>query len=322
LAGAAGWQLVEALRRKPRLATTPEPLAAPENVRTAIVEGIQMRWEEHGEVAAPLTVVFVHGLPTHPRLWRYVIPRVLRPGVRCLAWEMVGYGWSMSAGMGRNISVARQAEYLYFWLQHLGIERAVLVGHDLGGGVVQRMAVLYPEVCAGIMLTDCVAYDNWPVPPIIAARKLSGALEKMPPALLKCWLRRGIQSLGDKHNPVRRTSARLHAQPYGQAFGPAAFADQVRSINNLDTMNLASELPRVSVPARVVWGAADLLPVESGKRLAADLQAPFRLIPGAKHFTPEDHPNIVAQAINEVLGEAAPSASGEAVPPPLPFRAF
>lgn len=68
------------------------------------VGGVRMRWEERGE-GQP--AVFVHGIPTSPRLWRHVIPKV--NGARCLAWEMVGYGASIPEGEGRDISVARQA---------------------------------------------------------------------------------------------------------------------------------------------------------------------------------------------------------------------
>ena len=68
------------------------------------VGGVRMRWEERGE-GQP--VVFVHGIPTSPRLWRRVIPKV--NGARCLAWEMVGYGASIPESEGRDISVGQQA---------------------------------------------------------------------------------------------------------------------------------------------------------------------------------------------------------------------
>ncbi len=55
-----------------------------------------MRWEEQGE-GTP--VVFVHGIPTSPRLWRHVVPRV--EGARRLAWDMVGYGASIAEGRHR-----------------------------------------------------------------------------------------------------------------------------------------------------------------------------------------------------------------------------
>jgi pimeloyl-ACP methyl ester carboxylesterase len=98
--------------------------------RTVDVEGIRMRWEEEGE-GHP--VVFIHGIPTSPRLWRHVIPGV--QGARSMAWEMVGYGASIEEGRDRDISVSKQANYLAAWMQEAELESVLLVGHDLGGGV-------------------------------------------------------------------------------------------------------------------------------------------------------------------------------------------
>ena len=121
------------------------------------INGIPMRWEEHG-VGAP--VVFVHGIPTTPALWRHVVPLVR--SARSLAWEMTGYGDSIPAGRGRHLSVSRQADHLLAWLDALELRRVILVGHDLGGGVAQIAAVRRPELFAGLLLTNCIAYDSRP----------------------------------------------------------------------------------------------------------------------------------------------------------------
>jgi pimeloyl-ACP methyl ester carboxylesterase len=75
---------------------------------------------------------------------------------------MVGYGASIPQGRDRDISVARQAEHLVGWLKHLGIDSAVLAGHDLGGGVAQIVAVRNRGLCAGLFLTNAIGYDSWP----------------------------------------------------------------------------------------------------------------------------------------------------------------
>jgi pimeloyl-ACP methyl ester carboxylesterase len=112
----------------------------------ATIRGVPMRWTEEGE---GFPVVLLHGIPTSPALWRHVMPQVR--GGRCLAFELVGYGDSIPAGRDRDISVARQADYLLAWLDHLGVEPAVLVGHDLGGGVAQIAAVREPRRCARLV---------------------------------------------------------------------------------------------------------------------------------------------------------------------------
>ena len=96
------------------------------------VGGVSHRWLERG--AGP-AVVLVHGIPTSPELWRHVMPLV--SGARLYAWEMPGYGLSWRAGLDRDISVAAQADHLRSWMDAVGLYRAILIGHDLGGGVRQ-----------------------------------------------------------------------------------------------------------------------------------------------------------------------------------------
>ena len=67
---------------------------------SAVVGNLTMRWLEVGEGD---TVVFIHGIPTGTELWRHVLPRL--DGARKLAWEMVGYGGSMAASAGADLSV-------------------------------------------------------------------------------------------------------------------------------------------------------------------------------------------------------------------------
>ncbi len=143
--------------------------------RTANVDGTPVRWLEQGSGVA---VVLVHGIPTSPALWRHVLP--LLPGLRVLAFEMTGYGQSIPAGRTRDISVGAQADRLNAWLDHLDIDRAVLVGHDLGGGVVHIAAVRRPELCAGLLITNGIGYDSWPIPSVKAMRAASSLLAHLP----------------------------------------------------------------------------------------------------------------------------------------------
>jgi pimeloyl-ACP methyl ester carboxylesterase len=69
---------------------------------------------------------------------------------------------------------------------------------------------------------------------------------------------------------------------------------------------VANQIPNLEVPARLVWGAADeFQEIGYGYRLAYELGAPIEHIEGAKHFVPEDHPEEVAAAVNELLKQTA-----------------
>ena len=262
---------------------------------------LRVRWQETHPEATGLPVVLIHGIPTSPGLWRHVVARL---DARCLAFEMVGYGSSIPAGIGRDISVARQAGYLVGWLEAIGVERAVLVGHDLGGGVVQAVATEHRERCAGLVFANTIAYDNWPIPSARAARATSHVLRRMPRLTVAAFMASLLVRGHDQRGLVRE-SFRVHWPNYARYDGAAALARQTRSLDVQDTLRIAPRLPELDVPARVVWGAADqFLPLRYGQRLARDLGTEVRPIEGGKHFVPEDHPDEIAEAVSEVLGEA------------------
>lgn len=266
----------------------------------ALVAGAPMRWleVEHrratGGALAP--VVLVHGLPTSPELWRRVLPRI---DGRALAWEMVGYGESIPAGRDREIGVARQAGYLEAWLEDTGLDPVILVGHDLGGGVAQTLAVGRPDLCAGLVLTNCVAEDAWPVWPVRMVRSLGGLIERLPERLTEMAFVRTVARMHADRD-FGRGAAELHWEPYARHDGAAALVRQARSLDPADTLAIQDRLD-LDLPVRVLWGDADaFLPVELGARLADRLGARLDTIPGGRHFTPEDHPDRIAEAIRDV----------------------
>ncbi|BFN28244.1 soluble epoxide hydrolase [Pseudomonas sp. SCT] len=264
--------------------------------QTATIGGITMRWTEQGE---GFPVVFIHGIPTSPVLWRHVMPKV--SGVRCMAFEMVGYGDSMKAGEGHDISVARQADYLVAWLKHLGIERAVFVGHDLGGGVAQIAAVRQPGLCAGLLLTNSIGYDSWPIPSVKALNAAAALVKHLPDTAGRQILRT-MMYRGHDDNALASESLDLHWQRYARHEGAASLIRQVEALDVNDTLAVADALPSLNIPARVVWGADDKFQkLEYGERFARDLKAPLLRIEGGLHFTPEDHPDVIAEQIHLLL---------------------
>jgi pimeloyl-ACP methyl ester carboxylesterase len=271
---------------------------------TANVNGINMRWLDQGE---GLPVVLIHGIPTSPALWRHVLP--LLEGVRSLAFEMVGYGESIPEGDGRDISVGQQAEYLVAWLDHLGIERAIFAGHDLGGGVAHIAAVRHPERCAGLLLTNAIGYDSWPIPSVKAMNAAARLVKHLPDTAGKQILAT-MMSRGHDDKAMANESLNLHWQPYARYEGPASLIKQVEALDVNDTLGVADALPTLKVPARIVWGADDKFQkIEYGERFAKDLSAPLRRIEGGLHFTPEDHPEDIAEELHLLIETVRNQAS-------------
>jgi len=142
------------------------PEFEPEVASPAMVEqAIESRFVDgfdgsriHYVVAAPGTpapegpaVVFVHGSPGTWEAWtRYLDDPELRGRARLLALDRPGFGAS-SRGEAEP-SLARQAEAVARVLATEGADRAVIVGHSLGGPVAAQLAVDDPARVAGLVL--------------------------------------------------------------------------------------------------------------------------------------------------------------------------
>ena len=270
-------------------------LEAPVASKETVVGGLTNRWIEHG---SGRSVVLVHGIPTSPRLWRHVMPLVEG---RSLAWEMTGYGSSIPDGAGLDLGLAAQAERLLGWLNALGLDRPVLVGHDLGGGVAQIAAVRAPDRFSGLVLTNTVCYDSWPIPSVKVMARSAAVLRHLPDvAMYPSFVQ--LLRRGHDNQAVARESIGEHWQHYVTYGAAASLMSQVTALDAGDTIAVADRLRGLDLPARVVWGETDQFQkVRFGERLAADLRTDLRRIPGGKHFTPEDHPELIAGAVNELL---------------------
>jgi len=159
-------------------------------------------------------------------------------------------------------------------MREIGLDSAVIVGHDLGGGVAQIVAVRTPELVRGLVLTNAICYDSWPIPSVKVMRAAGPLIERLPDAIVRFNLYRGLFLRGHDDRARAKESLAEHWPNYEGAGGAAALVRQVRSLDVRDTLAIADQIPNLDVPARLVWGAADQFQkIGYGYRLAYDLGA-------------------------------------------------
>ena len=103
-------------------------------------------YADAGTTGAP--VVFIHGAGSNHLIWGQQL-RAVGAIARAYAIDLPGHG--KSEGAGRDTIDAYRDVVLGF-LDAFGLERAVLVGHSMGGAIVQAFALAYPARVAGIAL--------------------------------------------------------------------------------------------------------------------------------------------------------------------------
>ena len=111
-----------------------------------------LRWPGRG-----VPVVLLHGLLDSSDGWDQLCRSLARP---CIALDLPGFGGSSAA---TRPSLRAFAEDIARALEELGIDRFVLVGHSLGGGVATALAELMPERVEALVLLAPAGFGRIPL---------------------------------------------------------------------------------------------------------------------------------------------------------------
>ncbi|CAF3448242.1 unnamed protein product [Rotaria socialis] len=98
------------------------------------------------------TFLFLHGFPSSFHCWRHQIEYFSKQGYGCLAPNMMGYGKTYSPLDKDEYKTKTMVEHLIALLDHLGLDKVVVVGHDWGVRPASRFVLYYPERTLGLVL--------------------------------------------------------------------------------------------------------------------------------------------------------------------------
>lgn len=277
-------------------------------------------------------VLLVHGIPTSSFLWRHVM-RFLGHDFRCIAPDLLGLGDSEVDPQRGRFDMDAQAEMLLALMDQLGYERFDLVCHDQGGAAGQVLVSRAPQRVRRLVLTDCVCYDNWPVPVIRRMQALlrvpllsdwvgaSGLMQWIETSTRLSAFRNGVfdrsrlsdEAIAEYLRPLREGPARREAMRQFVLAGHPRY-----------TMTAIEALRRFSAPTLVIWAADDRYISPSwGVRLSEEIPGagPAQLVPFCGHFWPEERPAEFASKIGDFLGAPDERFAAKAAAPRKPAAA-
>lgn len=263
-------------------------------------------------------VLLLHGFPECWWTWRHVLPALGEAGYRTAALDLRGFGGSDRPPSGYDlVTLAQDASAV---VRALGHERAVVVGHGVGGQTAWTLAGLEPEMLAGIALVGA------PHPLAVrslAGRALSGSalqylsfkLPVLPERSLRtsAGVERLLRSWAGPSTRERVTEsagyyAALLARP-----GAAHSALETVRRTTLSRAESATLGRPVTVPVLSVQGEVD--PVQPAQAYARDthhVAGGLRqvTIRGVGHFPQEESPSELTRALLAFLVEVAAPADG------------
>jgi pimeloyl-ACP methyl ester carboxylesterase len=133
--------------------------------------GIRMHYVEQGK--GPL-VVLCHGWPESWYSWRHQIPALASAGFRVVAPDQRGYGQTGAPEPIESYNILNLVGDIVGLVNSLGVESAVIAGHDWGAPVAWHSALLRPDIFRAIALLSVPYFPRTPMRPTDAMKALAG----------------------------------------------------------------------------------------------------------------------------------------------------
>jgi pimeloyl-ACP methyl ester carboxylesterase len=293
----------------PRSTVAPESLADPDS-RFAEVKGLQLHYKVSGQ--GETNLVLLHGFAASHFSWRGMIAP-LAERYRVVAFDRPGFGLSARPLPGEwtgdnPYSRPAQSDLTAAFLDELGLEQAVLLGHSAGGTIAVLTAQRHPHRVKALVLLAPAIYTQGGAPQWMLPLLSSPPARWLGPRFLRALFKRGERLFRMAwHDPSKVTAEMLagHAKPFRVKHWDRALWEFLAA--SRPVADLVTRLPEITVPALVISGDHDrFVPAEQSKRLASELaDAESCIIPQCGHIPHEECPTASLQAMAAVLDKLA-----------------
>jgi pimeloyl-ACP methyl ester carboxylesterase len=257
-------------------------------------------------------VVLIHGMVNSSRHWRDVALR-LADRYTVVAPDLIGHG--ESAAPRGDYSLGAHAAGIRDVLAAIGIDRATIVGHSLGGGVAMQFFYQFPQRTERLVLVSSGGLGH-EVSPLLRSAALPGvsaalgvaAHPRVTAALHAAGA--GLRARGSGGGVHLQAIARA-LRPLGQPGAREAFVHTLRSVIDVHGQRVSARdrLYLLSgMPTLIVWGERDrTIPIEHGRAAhAAVPHSRFATLPRAAHFPHLEDPEGLARVLGEFLESTQP----------------
>ncbi len=258
-------------------------------------------------------IVLLHGLASTSRIWDMTAP-ILSSDYAVVALDQRGHGESSKPDDGYDF--ASVSADLHAFIQDLGIESPIVIGHSWGGDVALEYAVQHPDVCKGLGFIDGGSIEISTRP----GNTLERAMEEMAPP---DWSGMTVEKLLERARTWRQPSMMTHAHEEillsnFNIDGNGAISARLSRDNHLRIIealwdHVPSKLyPEVSCPVLMMPARQDGAASQNDRqsRRAESIKRAEGLIPKSEtvwfedsvHDVPLQRPELVAQVITEHIG--------------------
>ena len=246
------------------------------------------------------TVIMIHGITTYSFIWRKIAPFFVK-NYDVIIIDLLGCGDS-DKPLNEDFSLKRQTSLIKDFCSNVGITKFHLICHDVGGGIGQIFAVNFPELLYDLTLINTVAYNFWPVQPIVAMRTpivRQIAMASLDYGMFRLIIKRGLYHKGNINDELME----FFWRPMLTKIGRKGFLHFAKCLDNKNLTDIEDDLRKLNIPTLIIRGDADVyLSASISEKLHSEIPNSVLLkIETGGHFIQEDEPEWVALSILDFI---------------------
>ena len=263
-------------------------------------EPTDLYYEVSGKKDNPV-LVFIHGWLCNGKFWHY-FTRLSKEGYRVIVPDLRGHG---KTPLSEKLTIELQADDIFKLLEHLNVERAVVIGHSMGGIVTQCFYHKYPEKVVALGLWNTggqIPFGYGFSNPFYNFNVIMAGLGLMLaypiPGLFSYAMTKGWAISFYK---AWRSNAYKKLKKYVRATSKKAI---VKSAGALRKFKGIDKLAEIDVPVMLLHGNKDkfITPKHLIKTLEEKLpNSVSYYVEEAAHFPPNERPEVVYDHLKEFL---------------------
>lgn len=262
---------------------------------------LRIRAIECGDENAERVALCVHGWACSVYSFRLLMPLLAERGLRVVAIDLPGHGLSDKPSEAKYYTLDAQVECVLTSMDALGIARAVLIGHSMGGPISARIAVVAPDRVTSLVLLAPAGFGSeWTIK--IGAALTPRFIAPVLPYLVPRWTFALVLYLA--YGRLRSANA----TDVDEYWAPTQFPAFVRAtwdlLHHFDwSAGVQSGFETITAPTVVVDGSEDRFVVRRWVKRYAQVvrHATFIAVEGCGHVVAEEAPERVLAAVRALI---------------------
>lgn len=253
------------------------------------IDGMSVHLRDQGRRDDPEPILLLHGTSASLHTWEGWVKELARQR-RVISLDLPGFGLTGPFPDG-DYRVEHYTQFLLAMLDHLRVNRVVLVGNSFGGQLAWRFALAHPERSARLVLVDAAGYPrNAESVPI--GFRLAG-IPALAPLMSRLLPRSMIESsVRNVYGDPDKVDDGL-VERYYQLTLRAGNRQALRQrFAQAPSGELHERIGELELPTLIIWGGRDrLIPVSNAERFASDIEgSQLVLFEALGHVPQEEEP--------------------------------